>query len=327
MSRPDTGGRDGARRPGRLSQPAPQPAPAPDGRPRIRLAAFDLDGTLLGQDLVLSDAVVRALGALRASGVTVIIVTGRMHRTAQRYARELGLTGLPLVSFNGAMVKLVLPEPGEPAPAAGPLGCAGSAAASAPSDGSGDPWWYLPIATDLATRVVTFLAGHGLEPLVFDDDRVYAARPGPVADQYKLIAGIDPEYVGDINGHLTAARVRPTKLLLVHSPEAMPALLAEAKASFDSDLHIVTSYPFFLEFMDRSVGKGRALAEVCRRLGVEPANVAAFGDGLNDLDMITWAGLGVAMGHGPEVLRRAAVAVADGPPGEGVARFIEEHLL
>ena len=292
-----------------------------DRRSRIRLAAFDLDGTLLGPDLTLPRSVRLALGALRARGVICIIVTGRMHVTAEKYALELGLEGLPLVSYNGAMVKPV---------------------------GGDEPWWYRPIDTELAVEIVSFLGERGLEPLVFEDDRVYAARPGPGADHYRLISGVDPGFVGDLEAFIRTRSggtvrpagtappagpapplgpVRPTKLLQVESAELMPDLLGAALARFGGRANITTSYSFFLEFMDRSVSKGRALAEVCRRLGIEPEAVAAFGDGLNDLDMLRWAGLGVAMGHGPAELRQAAAAVAEGPPGEGVARFVEEHLL
>jgi len=276
--------------------------PAATQRRRIRLVAFDLDGTLLSPDLALCDPVLRAVARLVAEGVKVVIVTGRMHRTAETFARRLGLENQPLVSFNGAMVKRV---------------------------GGDDLWWYRPIDTAPALDVLSFLAGHGLQPLVFDDDRVYAHAPGVVAEQYRLISGVAPEYVGDLVARVgaEAGPVRPTKILQVQSPDLMPALRAEAEDRFGRVLNVTTSYPFFLEFMNHLVSKGRALAEVCRRLGLEAQDVAAFGDGMNDLDMIEWAGLGVAMEHGPRELIAAADAVAQGPPGEGVARFVEENLL
>ncbi len=337
MSSVSTGGRVDGSRPGRTPDAAPPR--------RIRLVAFDLDGTLLSPDLALCDAVIRAVGRLAAEGVKVVIVTGRMHRSAEAFARQLGLENQPLVSFNGAMVKRV---------------------------GGDDVWWYRPIDTALAVDVLAFLAGQGLHPLVFDGDRVYAHAPGVVAEQYRLISGVAPEYVGDLVARVSAGRpvsadaaggprlvdgaaglvdgaaglvdgvagladgvagladgvaVRPTKILQVQSPDLMLALRAEAEARFGRVLNVTTSYPFFLEFMNGLVSKGRALAEVCRRLGLEAQDVAAFGDGLNDLDMIEWAGLGVAMEHGPRELIAAADAVAQGPPGEGVARFVEENLL
>ncbi len=276
-----------------------RPGPGRAGRPRLRLAAFDLDGTLLGAERLLSEGVIRALRRLAQSGVTVIIVTGRMHVTAERFAATLGLSGLPLVSYNGAMVKVL---------------------------GGDEVWWHQPVSSELALEVIDFLAERGLEPLVFSGDHVYASGPRPEVDQYCRIAIIRPEYVGDLRAWV-AGSVEPTKLLQVYPTELMPSLLAAARERFGAVLNVTTSYTFFLEFMNRAVSKGKALAEVCRRLGVDRREVAAFGDGLNDLDMIEWAGLGVALAHGPEELLAAADFVAEGPPGEAVARFIEERLL
>ncbi|MEW6032392.1 MAG: Cof-type HAD-IIB family hydrolase [Bacillota bacterium] len=271
---------------------------------RLRLAAFDLDGTLLGPDLSLSRRVTDAVRRLRGAGVTPVVVTGRMHRTAERFALELGLEGLPVVSFNGAMAR----------PA-----------------GGGEPWWYDPLDSGLAVEVVTFLTGRGLDPLVFADDCLYAGPAGEHIEVYARISGVRPVLTGDLAARIAGTSgepaLRPAKILQVRDEGAMPELHREALERFGEVLNVTTSYPFFLEFMRRDVGKGPALARLCRRLGVAAREVVAFGDGLNDLDMIRWAGLGVAMSHGPEILRASADRVIAGPPGEGVARFIEESLL
>jgi Cof subfamily protein (haloacid dehalogenase superfamily) len=291
LSNQQTSDRDGDRRPGRLDPT------------RIRLAAFDLDGTLLGPDLILGDRLIRAVRRLSDQGVTVLIVTGRMHRTAERYALELGLQGLPVVTYNGALVRRA---------------------------GGDEVWWHQPIAWPLAVEALEFLLARGLEPLVFHGDGVCARGPGDHVDPYFRVSGITPEYVGDLVRYVKgtgALPAEPTKLLQVEPVESMPALHDQAVARFGARLNITTSFPYFLEFMSGEVSKGRALGRVCERLGVRAAEVAAFGDGLNDLDMIQWAGIGVAMEHGPPELLAAATQVAAGPPGEGVARFIENNLL
>jgi len=264
---------------------------------------FDLDGTLLGADLRLPDILIAAVGRLRQRGVTAVIVTGRMHRTAERYAMQLGLEGVPLVSFNGAMAR-----------------CAGR----------DETWWYDPIDTSLAVEVITFLAERGLEPLVFDGDLLYTGEANPRVSAYSLISGVEPLYVENlldrVSGTSGGGAIRPAKMLQVEDAGAMPALLKEAAAHFGESLNVTTSYPFFLEFMNRRACKGAALARLAERLGVDRAQVAAFGDGLNDLEMIRWAGLGVAMGHGCAPLREEADHVIYDPPGEGVARFLEDHM-
>lgn len=267
----------------------------------LRLVAFDLDGTLLGPGLAISEAVAEAVRLLREAGVTVAVVTGRMARTAERFALELGLDGMPLVGFNGALAKLV---------------------------GRSRLWWHVTIPTELAIEVVSFLDAKGLGPVVLARDRILARGPDERIDRYQTVAGVRPEYVGDLAGRLRGPKpIRPTKLLQVEDPAAMDRLLAEAAQRFGARLSVTTSYPFFLEFMAPGVSKGRALARVCRRLGIRADEVAAFGDGMNDLDMIEWAGLGVAMAESPAALLAAADRVVEGPPGDGVARFIRERLI
>lgn len=279
------------------------------GRARIRLAAFDLDGTLIEPGGGITSEVRRAITRLRERGVLVVIVTGRMHRTAEPFALDLGLEGMALVSCNGAAAHVV-------------RGGSGSAVV-----GDGVLWQRFIAGAD-AVAVVEFLAGRGLEPLVFVGDRLYAGHPDPSRTKlYTFISGVEPEYSGDLGELLVTRRLRPTKLLQIEDAERMAPLYTAASTRFGERLMVTTSYPFFLEFMHGTAGKGRGLARVCRELGVKRAEVVAFGDGMNDLDMLTWAGLGVAMCQGPAALLEAADAIIEGPPGIGVARFIEEQLL
>jgi len=226
-----------------------------------------------------------------------------MHRTAERFARRLGLDDIPLVSYNGAMARVV---------------------------GSGETWWHNPIPPDTAVETVSFLAERGLDPVVFSADTVYARRPGERITRYLEISGVEPVFVDDLGRLITggsgAGPLAPTKLLQVEDPALMPALHEAACERFRGVLNVSTSYPFFLEFMTGTVSKAKALARVCKRLGVRRQETLAFGDGLNDLDLIRWAGIGVAMGHGPPALLEEADHVIDGPPGDGVARFIDERL-
>jgi hydroxymethylpyrimidine pyrophosphatase-like HAD family hydrolase len=81
-----------------------------------------------------------------------------------------------------------------------------------------------------------------------------------------------------------------------------------------------------LEISAAGVTKASALADVCNRLGVEPADVVAFGDMPNDLPMLTWAGRGYAVAQGHPMLRQAGLATTDGPQPEAVGRMIEALL-
>jgi hydroxymethylpyrimidine pyrophosphatase-like HAD family hydrolase len=82
-----------------------------------------------------------------------------------------------------------------------------------------------------------------------------------------------------------------------------------------------------LEFMPRGINKATALAKVAGEYGIRQGEVLAFGDGENDVAMLTWAGMGVAMAHGNQSAIRAAKRVSpSGPPESAFARAVDELL-
>jgi len=228
------------------SAPHPAGGSAPGPRGRIRLCAFDLDGTLLGPDLELGGGVLRAVARLRERSIRAMVVTGRMRRTAEAYALELGLAGSPLVVFNGAMAKET-----------GGHGVWWHEAvfngAMAKETGGHGVWWHEAVAPELAAEVIEFLSEKGLEPLLFCGDRLLAGRSDPERMAlYTGIAQVEPDYVDDLLGRVAGPDpLSPTKIIQVEEVSRMPALYREAERRFRASLNVTTSYPFFLEFFNR----------------------------------------------------------------------------
>ena len=96
---------------------------------------------------------------------------------------------------------------------------------------------------------------------------------------------------------------------------------------FIGRLSIYRSEPFFIEVMARGVDKGAAIAGLIERLGLEREDVIACGDGLNDLSMIRYAGLGVAMANAQPEVKEAADVVTLSNDEDGVAEAIERYIL
>ena len=101
----------------------------------------------------------------------------------------------------------------------------------------------------------------------------------------------------------------------------------QAKVRFGSSLTINTSRPHFLEFGHPEATKSSALAFLGKRLGIHAAEMMAIGDGANDLDMIKYAGVGVAMGNADERLKAVADYITTSNVEEGVAKAIERFVL
>jgi hypothetical protein len=129
--------------------------------------------------------------------------------------------------------------------------------------------------------------------------------------------------VGDLLGWLDRP---PTKLVAVGDPEELPALRERLAERLDGRVFLTTSLPYLLELGNPAVSKGTGLAVVARLLGFSPERTVAFGDGENDVELLEWAGYGIAVEDGHPALRARADSLCPGPEHDGVARVIEAYL-
>src|SRR5207302_7713029 len=112
-------------------------------------------------------------------------------------------------------------------------------------------------------------------------------------EAYLRQTGSPMEEIGDLR---PLCGTEPTKMILIDTPETTDRLLEQFRARYGGALYITKTNPEYLEFMNPTASKGEALRLTAKRLGTAQAETIAFGDGNNDLPMIEWAGLGVAMG-------------------------------
>lgn len=261
----------------------------------IRLIAIDLDGTLLTPDFIVHPRTVAAIRAATDRGVTVTIATGRMHSSAEPYARELDLRA-PMVTYNGAMIRHVdVPE----------------------------PLWELPVPADLATDVVELCVRERWDMTYFLDDRLYVPRYDHWAHAYLARTGNQAVIFGDLR---RMAGREPTKLLVNGTPEQTRERHEILSERYAGRLHSTISLPEYVELMHPDVSKASALARLAGMLGIEMAEVMAIGDALNDLEMVEAAGVGVMMATAAEGLRAAADFVPQSVEA-GVAEAIESLVL
>jgi len=257
----------------------------------FRLAAIDLDGTLLGADHRPTHQNAEAVRRLAEEGVLCVVASGRMHESSAPFARELGLDS-PVISYNGALVR------------SGP---------------DGETWHHLPVPADVADEVIDYCAEHGMHLNFYVGDRVLVAAQTPWGDLYLRHTASPMEAVGDLRRYRGQ---EPTKMILIDSPERTDELLPVFRARFFERAYVTKSNPEYLEFMNRDANKGRALSHVAKRLGVARKDVVAFGDSDNDIPMLEWAGLGVAVGRPSAKVRAAANIVVDCPDGNALASAI-----
>ena len=236
-----------------------------------------------------------AIAAARAAGIHFIIVTGRMFQSVRRYAREAGIDD-PVVCYQGAVVA-------EPV--------------------SGRWLRHEPIPLELARETIAALNEEGFGPNCYVDDELYVAEITPQAEQYAGFQDLVLHPVGDL---LTWLEEPPTKLVVIDDPQVLQELKERMIARFDGRLYISTSLPYFLEFASPEVTKASGLAFVAEHLGFSREGTVAFGDGENDLELVDWAGFGVAVANAHDLVKERADFVCPSVNEEGVAQVLEAYL-
>lgn len=285
-----------------LGQPPPHPSECSKDR-KIQLLVIDLDGTAVGASNQIKPAVKQAIHEAVAQGVKVAIATGRMYCSALRFYHDLGLT-LPLLAYQGALIR-------EPA--------------------TGKVHRHLTLPPDQVTELLDFLSQPPLQDVVsihfYIDDRLYVREVTLETHAYALRSGIEPVAVGDLRQIL---HLSPTKILALSQQVALiDELLAGLQQRYTpAQLYLTKSVDTFLEAAHPLVNKGLAVRYLAEEvLGLQAENVMTIGDNFNDLEMLQYAGIGVAMGNAPEGVKAVADWVAPPVEAEGVAAAITRFLL
>jgi len=218
-----------------------------------------------------------------------------MFQSVRRYALEAGLDD-PVVCYQGAVVA-------EPQ--------------------SGRWLRHVPIPLELARETIRALRDEGFGLNCYVGDELYVAEITAEARRYADFQELELHPVGDL---LAWLRDPPTKLVVIDDPDVLDGLEARMKARFDGRLYISKSLPYFLEFASPEVTKASGLAFVAEHLGFRRERTVAFGDGENDVELLEWAGYGVAVANAHERVKSVADLVCPRVDEEGVAQVLEAYL-
>lgn len=179
------------------------------------------------------------------------------------------------------------------------------------------------VAHDLAMEVIRFARERGLHIQAYRDDMLLVERDRPEAHQYADHASMAINLVKDLD---IAMGPTTPKLVMVAAADVLEKLLPEVRRTWQGRLNIATSMPTYLEFTSVGSDKAEALRFLCDREGIAREESVAVGDGRNDVSMIEWAGLGIAVeGAAPEVLAAAARTIPR--PGRGGIKQLVDLLV
>lgn len=263
---------------------------------RYKLAVSDFDGTLLRGDDTVSERTVAAIESFRAAGGIFGISTGRAFSSIRQRMGELGLSGnFPVMCCQGAF--------------------------SADYE-TGEIITQTGMDRESAAEFLRRAERRGLTGQFYTAKNVYVPELNETNKVYFETNRIEPVEAGVLSECAAKCNEPILKVLCYITPqirEEMFPLYAGIKK-----VKMFTSGAYLFEAVSENAGKGNGLIDVCRRLGVPVSQSVAFGDELNDVDMIQVAGLGVAMGNARAEAKAAADTVTSSCERDGVAEILEK---
>lgn len=276
---------------------------------RWRLAAFDLDGTLLRRDKTISPRTAAAVRAIASSGRIAAIATGRHPNSALRFFEAMGALcpGSLAVCFNGSAV----------------VSMDAFKRAGSPDSRFPTLWEDTAGASEMA-MLDNESRRAGLDLHAYSKSHsLVVERVTRFSMREIFHSKVAYEEGWDFQGH---GDERYYKAVATGEPQAIDAFRASLPQKVKDAFAVMRTDANFLEFIPHGNSKGTALLRMCASLGVDPSEAVAFGDAENDLAMIKSAGLGIAMGNASDDLKAQADFVTATNMEDGVAAAVERLL-
>ncbi len=264
-----------------------------------KLIAVDMDGTLLKEDKTISDRTKRAIFKAKQKGVKVVLASGRPLEGLTNYLEELDLISEEdyVLSFNGSIVQNTKTKKiirknilkGE----------------------------NLIELYEIAQQIGVNIHAFSNEGCITPKMSKYSELEGAI----NHIPVIEMDYA-------TIQKEEDIiKVMMVDEPEILEEAIQKLPSHLYEKYTIVRSAPYFLEFLSKHSGKGVGIEALAHHLGIPNEQVICIGDAGNDLDMIEFAGLGVAMGNAFEEVKTAANYITKNNQEDGVAHVIQKFIL
>ena len=255
---------------------------------RVKLAAIDLDGTLLGPDLTISPENLRALRALNEREIEIVIASGRHYLSIRQFFKALPEVHW-IVSVQGGEIS--------------------------------DRERRLILARNFMDRpeveaALEEAARRGVTPIVYGVDGVFTTSPSnDDLKFYEYLSGMSPMQTP----REKLLRIDVFKVIWAGTPEQISAFMTAPCLGLKG----VRTHKQIVEFMPESISKASGLQSLATHLKISSSEAVAFGDADNDIPMFKWAGLSVAMGHSwPAAIQSASITAPVGPPESALSRAI-----
>ena len=263
-----------------------------------KMIVLDLDDTLLKNDGTISRKTKKTLKKAKEDGVKVVLASGRPTFAIESVANALELEkyGGYIISYNGARI----------------IECKSRKELYAANITREEVQELYQMSQENEAYIQTYIG-----------DNIIASQSNKFTDIEKQITGMEIIIPDDFSSYVQQEVV---KVIVLQEPERLKELEKQWKPLVENKLYMTISKPFFLEFMNLEVDKGKSILRLGKMLGIDAEEIIAIGDSYNDITMIQAAGLGVAMGNAVETVKEIANYITEDNEHDGVAAVVEKFI-
>lgn len=265
-----------------------------------KMIVLDLDGTLTNRDKEITPHTKRVLLEAQRKGKIVALASGRSSFGVLPLAEELELEryGGYILSFNGGII----------------IDCK-----------SGNVVFQKELPVDVNRKIVALSAEHRVNLMTYQQDLLITNNPD--CEYVQMEARINHLKIKQVDDMASYVDFAVPKMIMTDDGDYLATVEGKVKAALGRNLSVYRSEPFFLEILPKGIDKAQCLTQLLEKIGIQREEIIACGDGYNDLTMIQYAGLGVAMENAVLPVRSAADFVTYSNNDDGVAHVVEKFLL
>lgn len=263
------------------------------------ILVLDIDGTLTNSEKIITERTKEALFALQERGHKVVLASGRPTPGIMPIAEQIRLKdfGGYILAYNGAKV----------------LNCQ-----------TGEVIYQKSLPQESIKEIYGAAKEFKTGLLSYDQDGIITPE---APDEYiKIEAKINHLPVKQVDNFVEYINYPVNKCLMTADGLYLADVEVQMKKRFGNLLNIYRSEPFFLEIMPQSIDKAYSLGKLLETLGMTKDQMICCGDGYNDLSMIQYAGMGVAMANANEQVKEAADFITLSNDEDGVAHVIHKFM-
>lgn len=264
----------------------------------IKMVATDIDGTIFNSEFGgFTPKVVECVKKLTAQNVKVVLVTGRMHKSATFLADELGLD-TPIVSYQGGMIK--------------------------ENKENGECYYRKNLDNEKAKEIIKWARENNIHINLYIDDILYVENDNETIKKYTgvryikyKVCNFDDLEINNVN-----------KILAIdYSNAEKVSEWVDFLSKKYPDLYIVKSTPYFCEISHKDARKSCAVEFLCKKWGIKKEEVLTIGDQNNDIELLKSGGVKVAMGNGTPELKECADFITDTVQNDGFVKAVEKFIF